>query len=154
MSNKLNYLVIKRKNSSEIEYFEYDKINGYDITPKTTFKDAIKVNKMILIEPTLVETVIKKKIEKRFAKLMQLVKLLMLSDDDTGTNFKEALNQIDKHRQELNNRYKKYLKEEETMLMENKLDILERQTKMQMVYLMNEPKVYQEEIVEENRRSR
>ncbi len=153
MPNKLNYLIIKRKNSEEIEYFEYDKLQGYDITPKTTFQDAIKINKMILIEPTLIETIIKKKVNSRFKKLLQLIQILLATDDDTGTNFKEALNQIDYHKQELYHKYQKHLKEEEFLLLKNKLDILEQQAKMQLYYQRQEPTFYEEK-TEENRRSR
>ena len=60
--NKGNYYLRKDKLSGEILYLEYDKIEGYDITPKTKIEDAIKVNKIIFVNPSLSEKLIRKKI--------------------------------------------------------------------------------------------
>ena len=38
---KKNYYLHKDKRSGEILYLEYDKLNGYPITPKTKIEDAI-----------------------------------------------------------------------------------------------------------------
>ena len=43
------YYVVKEKNSKVITYFEYDKMEGYDLSPKKGVKieDAINVNKVV-----------------------------------------------------------------------------------------------------------
>ena len=57
MSN-VHYLVVKEKNKKTITYFEYNKLNGFNMTSKKKnikLKDAINVNKMIIINPSFVE---------------------------------------------------------------------------------------------------
>ena len=51
------YYVVKNKDEQSITYFEYDKMNGLSITPKKNvrIKDAINVNKMVIINPTFAQ---------------------------------------------------------------------------------------------------
>ena len=57
MATEKKFLVVKNKDDKTIKYFEYNKIKGYQLKPKNTvkFEDAINVDKMILINPTLIE---------------------------------------------------------------------------------------------------
>ena len=47
--NKLNYYLYKDSKTGEAIYLEYDKINGYPITPKSKIADAIRVNKIVFV---------------------------------------------------------------------------------------------------------
>lgn len=131
------YLIIKGKKDKSITYFEYDKMEGYDLSPKKGVKiqDAINVNKVVIINPSLAQKVAKKKIDLKFRKLLQLLNIIFESDDDTGTAYREGLNEVSKIRLELNNKYRKHLEEEEANLMEKKLDILEDEIKVRLYYL-------------------
>ena len=65
MSN-VHYLVVKEKNKKTINYFEYEKLAGFNMTSKNKnikLKDAINVNKMIIINPSFIEKLINKKID-------------------------------------------------------------------------------------------
>ena len=131
------YLIVKKKNDKTITYFEYDKMEGYDLKPKKGIKieDAINVNKVVIINPSLAEKVAKKKLNLKFRKLLQLLNIIFETDDDTGTAYREGLNEISKLRMELINKYRKHLEEEEATLMEKKLDILEQELKLRLYYL-------------------
>ena len=67
MGNVQKFLVVKNNDSKEIKYFEYKKIKGYNITPKNNvkFEDAINVDKMILINPSLIEKMVDKKVKRK-----------------------------------------------------------------------------------------
>lgn len=131
------YFVVKDKNSKAITYFEYDKMEGYDLSPKKGVKieDAINVNKVVIINPSLAEKVAKKKLDLKFRKLLQLLNIIFETDDDTGTAYYQGLNEVSKLRMELLNKYRKHLEEEEANLMEKKLDILEQELKVRIYYL-------------------
>ena len=47
--DKKNYSLSREDRGNEIVYFEYDKINGYKVTPKAKKKDSIEVNKIIFV---------------------------------------------------------------------------------------------------------
>lgn len=131
------YYVVKEKNSKVITYFEYDKMEGYDLSPKKGVKieDAINVNKVVIINPSLAEKVAKKKLDLKFRKLLQLLNIIFETDDDTGTAYYQGLNEVSKLRMELLNKYRKHLEEEEASLIEKKLDILEQELKVRIYYL-------------------
>ena len=131
------YFIVKDKSSKAITYFEYDKIEGYDLAPKKGIKieDAINVNKVVIINPTLANKVAKKKMDLKFRKLLQLLNIIFESDDDTGTAYREGLNEVSKLRLEVLNKYRKHLLEEELEIMEKKLGILEHELKIRLFYL-------------------
>lgn len=131
------YFVVKEKNNKTITYFEYDKMEGYDLSPKKGMKieDAINVNKVVIINPSLAEKVAKKKLNLKFRKLLQLLNIIFETDDDTGTAYHQGLDEVNKLRVELLNKYRKHLSEEEADLMDKKLDILEQELKVRLFYL-------------------
>lgn len=131
------YLIIKHKNDKAITYFEYDKIEGYDLSPKKGMKieDAINVNKVVIINPSLASKVAKKKMDLKFRKLVQLLNIIFESDDDTGTAYHQGLDEVNKLRMELLNKYRKHLEDDDAALMEKKLDILEHELKIRLYYL-------------------
>lgn len=74
-----NYYLHRDKLSGEILYLEYDKIDGYHITPKTKVEDAIKVNKIVFVNPSLSEKLIRKKVE---IKIRTFLKILEEIEND------------------------------------------------------------------------
>ena len=140
------YYVVKDKKDKSITYFEYDKIDGYDITPKKNAKieDAINVNKIVIINPTLANKVAKKKIDLKFRKLIELLNIIFESDDDTGEAYHQGLDEVERLKEELIDKYKKYLDSEEYDTMEKKLGILEHELKIRLFYLEKD-KAYEEE---------
>ena len=144
--NLKNYLIVKDKDSKTISYFEYDKINGYNIYPKKSFKDSINVNKMILVNPSMIEKVIDRKFNKRFERLLRFLALVYEDGDSTGEGYREALNEISKLRLEYNNKYRKYMEEEKAMLLEQKLNILEQEVKLRMEYSLDQFYDYENEM--------
>ncbi len=134
--NDIKYLIVKDKDNKSVTYFEYDKIEGYNLKPKNTpFKDCINVNKMIIVNPSLIDTLITKKINNRFKKLIKLISYLYEENDETGEGYRLALNEISKFRMELINKYKSYLSEEKLKLLDNKLSVLEEEVNLKLEYL-------------------
>lgn len=131
------YLIVKEKNDKTITYFEYDKMEGYDLSPKqgVKIKDAINVNKVVIINPSLAEKVAKKKMDIKFRKLLMLLNIIFETDDESGSTYREGLNEISKLRLELITKYKKHLDQETSDIMEKKLDILEQELKLRLFYL-------------------
>ena len=141
MAISKRFLVIKNKDSKAIKYLEYDKLNGYRVYPKQNvkFTNAINVNKMIIINPSLIEKVIDRKIKHKFNSLINLLSFVYENDDDSTTDGLDlALNETEKFRMETLNKYKSYLTEEKLKLMEKKIEILEDEIKLRKQYFINE----------------
>ena len=140
------YLIVKKKNDKAITYFEYDKMDGYDLSPKKGIKivDAINVNKVVIINPSLAEKVAKKKIDLKFRKLVELLNIIFETDDETGTAYHQSLDEINRLRMEIINKYKKHISDDDYELMEKKLGILEHEIKVRLFYLEKEKEFEQE----------
>lgn len=140
MINK-RFLVIKNKDSKTIKYLEYDKLDGYKIHPKNNirFTNAINVNRMIFINPSLIEKIVDRKIKHKFNNLINLLSFVYESEDaSTSDGLDLALNEAEKFRMEIINKYKSYLTEEKLDLMKKKIDILEDEIKLRRQYYINE----------------
>lgn len=141
------FLVVKTKDSKEITYMEYDKIDGYKITPKNNvkFTDAINVKSMVLINPSLIEKMVDIKARKRFNYLINLLAIIYEDDDMSGEGLRLAKNEAEKFRMEIINKYKKYISEEKLELLENKLQILEDELDLRLEYLLDMQEQYNKE---------
>ena len=140
------YHIVKDKEDKSITYFEYDKLDGYDLSPKKSvmIEDAINVNKIVIINPSLANKVAKKKIDIKFKKLVQLLNIIFESDDDTGTAYHQGLDELERLRQELVDKYKKYLEDNEYDTMDKKLGILEHELKVRLFYLEKQEEYFKE----------
>ena len=131
------YHIIKDSEDKSITYFEYDKLDGYDLSPKKNAKieDAINVNKIVIINPSLANKVAKKKVDIKFKRLLKLLNIIFETDDETGSAYHQGLDELERLRQELVDKYKKYLEDDEFDTMDKKLGILEHELKVRLFYL-------------------
>lgn len=124
---KTNYFINKDSKTGEIVYLEYNS-NGYQVTPKAKKKDAIEVNKIVFVSPTLTEKLLKKKISSKISKL--LLELNTFYDEDSsnpdseGTRVRNKLMEAELLKQNLINKYKKYLDGKYISLTLKKLQII------------------------------
>lgn len=154
MKNDYKYFVVKDSKDMSITYFEYDKVHGYDLNPRNVkIKDAIDVNKMIVINPSMIEKLAFKKVTIKFEKLVKMIMFILGddNDDESGETYREALNYITKLRLEIKVKYKNKLKSEDEKMFAKKLDLLERELKLRLMYLENN---YEQYNLEKDGRSR
>ena len=71
------FLVVKEKNSKEIKYFDYNKLDGYNLQAKKDlhFLDAIDVNRIIIINPSFIEKIATRKINAKFDRLINMIQV-------------------------------------------------------------------------------
>ena len=133
MAINQRFLIVKNKDSKEIKYFDYDKIDGYDLKAKKdmSFSDAINVSRVIIINPTFSEKIATRKMNAKFERLVNLMNYVCSEDDgDDDTNLDIVLDETSKLRRELINKYQKFISDEKIKLMLKKLDIIERELKL------------------------
>lgn len=138
----MNYLIVKDKNKKQVIYFECNKLNGYKMTSKNKnikLKDAINVNKMVIINPSFINKLIDKNINRKLEKLIKYIIGIYDADDDPAGNLMLALNEVEKFKREVINKYLAYMNKKQLEDLDQKLKILENQVTMQS-YLLNESK--------------
>ena len=134
------YLIVKEKNKKEITYFEYDKLSGFNMTSKSKnikLKDAINVNKIIIINPSFIEKTINKKINNKIKNLIDLLANIYNDpdDEDPAGTLMQALNEVERFKRQMINKYEEYMTKEQIKLLERKIAILEQQVTMQAYYI-------------------
>ncbi len=133
-----NYIVIKK---------------SYSYLGELSLGKPLKINKNEIIniyDLAMQKIFITNKVYKKYLKLLKLVNFYLNSEDDTGTAYHEALNEIEKFRQLVKNKYRAYLLEKKLKEMSLELSKKVKVAKDKLVYL----NVINMEYINENRRSR
>lgn len=128
MDSDTKFLIVKDKETKVIKYFDYDKIDGYRLTSKknANFFDDINISSVIIINPSFSEKIARKKMNSKFERLLTMMNIVC-DEDDTGEGLEIVLDEANKLKMELFNKYRKYLEEEEIELMYKKIEIVERE---------------------------
>lgn len=144
------YTIVKEAYNGEKVYIDYSKLNGFKFTPKNSIKyKGIKVNTLLVIKPSFIEKLLKKKVKRKLDFYLNYIISLMDNDEEDGTGLSEAYNDLKRYKSIVEYKYRKYLDQKYINLLLKKIDILEHELKMKMIYLQEE--VYE---LEERRRSR
>lgn len=84
------------------------------------------VKNIVVISKYLAQPIVSIQVMKKYDKLIKYLTELLISDDDTGDAMREALNQIEKFRLIIKNKYRKFLKQKELELMSKQLVKLQK----------------------------
>ena len=74
-----------------------------------------------VVDYIIKKEMLKKQLAKKLDKLMRLLKFYLENDDDSGVAYQEALNEINKFREILRNKYRKLMNEEMLESINNEL---------------------------------
>ncbi len=137
------YTVLKRKKKFSQKY----RVNGIEIFSLDGFLMPTKKGKFVvhgqtihrvkIINKQLAYPIVYQKVRKKYNRLISLLTELLVSDDSSGDCFREALNQIEKFRLEVKNKYRSYLKRKELEMMSKQLSTLQKQAKIEFLVLQN-----------------
>ena len=122
-----HYYVCKKGNDRQLIYLDYDKLKGFGFSPKNNVKyDGIVVNKMVIIKPSMIEKVLKRKIKRKLDLYLKLIiRFIESEDSDNGETLREALNDLTRYKNIIDYKYKKYLDEKYLKILLKKIAILE-----------------------------
>ena len=143
----------KKKNKNKlVDKNEIIELDGFMMGSKNkTFKiDGNEVRDIRVVDTKLASALVNKQVSKKYEKLINYLTELLVDDDDSGDAYREALNQIEKFRQEIKNKYRKFLKQKELEMMSKKLVILQKEANKKLYEIQENILKYQNE----NRRSK
>lgn len=143
---KQHYYIYKKGEDRSIVCLDYDKISGYTFTPKNNIKyDGVKVNQVVVINPTMIEKVLKRKIKNKLDLYLKLIMKFIESDEEDSGSYREALDDLSKYKSIVLHKYKKYLDEKYLKLLLKKISILEFELTKKFNQVL-EDNEYEEEI--------
>ena len=135
---KKNYYLKKDNKSGEIIYMEFDKIKGYNITPKSDIYDGIKVDKIVFVNPSLSEKIIKKKIDIKVRKLLRELKSIDEDDDGSSADsIRKTLMEAERLKLNIIKNYYKYLGISYQSLTLKTVQIIINQLRLKLYNTMN-----------------
>ena len=130
--DKKNYSISRNNSSSEVIYFEYDKVDGYKVNPKTKKKDSIEVSKIVFVNDSMSEKIIRKKIDKKIAYLLAQLKLIEEDGNPDEGSIKRNLMDAEKMKLQIINNYVKYLGHTYQSLTLKKIQIIINQLRFKL----------------------
>lgn len=108
--------------------------SGFMMTSKKGFTVCeVLVKNLEIMNKNLANGVVTKQVLKKYNKLIPLLTELLISDDDSGDSFREALNHIEKFRLEIKNKYREFLKRKELEMMSKQLTLLKKEADRRMI---------------------
>ncbi len=135
MFNEKKYKIFKNAYSCKTFNIDKTKLNGFLVHPKNEVEySGIKVNSLLMIKPSFVEKVLKKKNKRKIEYYLNYIIELIDSDDASDGTLREALNSLSRYRDIVRYKYSKYLDEKYLSLLIRKIDFLENQLKSKIVY--------------------
>lgn len=160
MKNK-SYTVIKTNYQGEITLELLEKINGYKVKPKNSFDyKNIKVNSMVIIKPSFIEKILKKKIKRKLEFYLNYI--INLVDEEDDGDYRKSLDELERFKETVEYKYRKFLDDKFINLLYKKIALIEheikvkiqtsikKETKKKVPVAIDEPL----EVVEEIRRRR
>ena len=119
-----NYIVIEKS-----LIYNGDLVLGKELTIKA------HNSKISIYNLDIQKIFINNKVYKKYLKLLKMVNFYLNSDDDTGTAYHEALNEIEKFRQLVKNKYRAYLLDKTLKEMSLELSKKVMEAKRRLIYI-------------------
>lgn len=124
---KNKYIIIKKHNHQEVKKIKID--NSYDMSFKNKIDGGICIKKINLIDQNFIDKTINKRINKRFKSLLELIASICESDEDPGSGLKFALDETERFKREMINKYNHLLNKKELELIDKKIKLIEKEVK-------------------------
>lgn len=143
------YTIVKEQTNGDKIYIDYSKIKGYEVKPRNNVKyDGVKVNSLVIMKPSFVEKLLKKKVKRKLDFYLQYIISLMDNNEEDGNvgNLKLALDDLARYKSIVEYKYRKYLDQKYINLLLKKMDILEHEIKMKLIYKQEEVYEMEEKI--------
>jgi len=142
--------VIKKNNDKKLANYNV-KIDGLSVNPINNVKSqTIKAGKVIIVDEDLKEEYIRKRINRKMDKIINFM-LRILNDDGTGEDDSGmALDEVNRLKGIVINKYRKYMKESEYKSILAKLILIEEEFKKsynEKIYMTHNNDFYEEEVV-------
>ena len=95
MVNTRRYLLNRDANTKEVVVLDYNKLHGYEFIPKNSSEYiGVNINKMVVIKPSFVEKVLKKKVKRKLDLYLQFIVSILDDEDTDPTSLRRVLDDV------------------------------------------------------------
>ena len=127
-------------------------INGFLMGSRNkVFKiNACNIREIKVVNKKLANPLASRKVSKEYEKLIAYLADVLFDDDDSGETCREALNQVERFRIQVKNKYREFLTQKELEKMAKQLKLLQKELNNKLMQIRNSYINYQND----NKRSR
>ena len=121
-----NHTIKKDNSNNEIVYINGE-MRGYDFNPKNSSNNNLKINQIVVVNPTMTDKILTIKFKQRYKRLLMIVLSILngAESDTTQGDIEIVLDEIAKMRDILLHKYKSFLKKEKEKIFLEQLRSLE-----------------------------
>lgn len=143
------YLLVKDNHERRFTNIDYRRLDGFKFNPKNQVEnDGIMVDEMVLINPSFIENVLKRKTKKKLELYLRFIISLIDNESDASSDdLREALDGLVRYKGIVENKYRRYLDERYANMLIKKIEILEQELKTKIIY-------YKEPTIDEEKKTR
>lgn len=143
------YLLVKDNHARRFTNIDYHKLDGFKFNPKNRVENnGIMVNEMVLINPSFIESVLKRKTKKKLELYLRFIISLIENESDASSDdLREALDGLVRYKGIVENKYRRYLDERYANMLIKKIELLEQELKTKIIY-------YKEPTIDEEKKTR
>lgn len=130
------YSVVKAKINGVLDYISEE---GFVLGKKDAVFEVNNTNvkNIEVCDRKLANPVVYVKVHTMYKKLLNLLAELLTDDDDSGDSYREALNQIERFRMIIKNKYRDFLLRQDLEKMSKKLVILQKEANNKLLEIHN-----------------
>lgn len=150
----MSYRLDKEKNKKNAKISQKN-FKGFKLKPHNTINyDGVQVNQLMIIKPSFVEKVLKKKTKRKLELYLEFIIDILENEDGTdGSKITIALNDLERYKSIVKNNYRIYLENSYYKSLMKKISIIEKELKVRKMYFdLSLAEEYQ--MQEKSRRSR
>ncbi len=126
------------KYSSVGNLLDLDKLTNLTSFPMGSKNKVFKINdsnvmSIEICNKKMAHPLVQKKVSSKYNSLIKLLTNLLIDDDDSGDSLRVALNQIERFRIMIKNKYRNFLTKEEIEAMSKQLVLLQKEAKKRLM---------------------
>ena len=127
----MNYCISSTRyvNKNKMQKEALVSLNGFHMASKNKVFHINKcdIKNIEVMNKKLANPLVTKKLFPKYQRLLDCLTELLIDDDDSGESFRIALNQIEKFRLEIKNKYRDFLMKKELEMMSRQLSALQKE---------------------------
>ena len=140
--NKRYYIVDKANTEIIHGYIDYDKIKGFNIKPQNNIPyDGIEVGHLTLVEPELIEKVLKRKTKRKLNAYLNFLLSVIDDEESDGDALEMVIEDAIRYKAIIINKYSKFLDKKYLNILLRKVNIVEKELKAKLIELYREDEI-------------
>ena len=125
----MKYVIDKNKNDKKLTYYNVN-IKGLEVKPINEVPNQqITIGKILLVDEELTDSFIKKRINRKLDRIMKFMIRILNDDDSTEEDTGMVLDEINRLKGSVLNKYRHYMKDAEYKSLLTKLILIEEEFK-------------------------